>query len=198
MGILSGFLVVVNVIPYGIRVYQRKIHPVPTSWILWSFIGLALLLTYRSSGARANVWPALFGFTNPTLITILSVWRHEKWEKPEWYHWLCLVFGIGSLATWWFVRQREDLAQYALYLAIVADLCAAIPSLVLFKQEPEKDRPFAWFVFGAGWFVAIFAITEQTFANYALPVYMMVGSFISTCLLVYPRIKGRVPIKEWI
>jgi hypothetical protein len=99
---------------------------------------------------------------------------------------------------WWFVRQRQELVQYALYLAIVADLCAAIPTIIFFKKEPEGDRPFAWFIFGTGWFVAIFAITEQTIANYALPLYMMAASFIATYLLSAPRIKRGIPIKEWI
>ena len=70
IGLLSGSLVIISIIPYAIRVHQGKIRPVLTSWSLWSLIGLALLLTYRSAGAEDNIWPAVFGFTNPTLITI--------------------------------------------------------------------------------------------------------------------------------
>jgi hypothetical protein len=187
-----------NIIPYAIRVHQGKIRPVPTSWSLWSIIGLALLLTYRSSGAKANVWPAVFGFTNPTLITILSIYRGEKWKRPELHEWFCLAFGAVSLVTWWFVRQRQELSQYALYLAIVADLCAAIPTIVFFRREPDGDRPFAWFFYAIGYFIAIFAITERTFANYILPLYMTVGSLTATLLLVIPRIHRKIPLKEWI
>jgi hypothetical protein len=191
-------LVILSIIPYAIRVYEGKIRPVLTSWSLWSFIGLALLLSYRSSGADANVWPAVFGFTNPTLITIMSIWRGEKLKKPEVHDWLCFGFGVVSLLVWWFVRQSLDLSQYALYLAIVADLCAAIPTLIFFMKEPEGDRSFAWFLFAVAYFVAIFAIKDQTFANYVLPLYMTVGSLIATLLLVIPRIRCRVGLKEWI
>jgi hypothetical protein len=188
-----------NIIPYAIRVYQGKIHPVPVSWSLWSLIGLALFLAYRSSGAKANVWPAVFGFTNPTLVTILSLRYGEKWEKPkELYEWLCLIFGVMSLIMWWFVRQKQELAQYALYLAIIADLCAAVPTLIFFQRNPDKDRPFAWFFYAVGYFVAIFAITERTLANYILPLYMTAGSLSATILLVIPRIQRKVPLKEWI
>jgi drug/metabolite transporter (DMT)-like permease len=140
----------------------------------------------------------VFGFTNPTLITIMSIWRGEKLKKPEVHDWLCFGFGVVSLLVWWFVRQSLDLSQYALYLAIVADLCAAIPTLIFFIKEPEGDRPFAWFLFAVGYFVAIFAIKEQTFANYVLPLYMTVGSLIATLFLVIPRIRRRVGLKEWI
>ena len=65
IGLLSGGLVFASILPYGYRTYQGKIRPVPTSWSLWALIGLALLLTYKSSGAVSNAWPALFGFINP-------------------------------------------------------------------------------------------------------------------------------------
>ncbi len=198
IGFLSGGLVIASIIPYSIRVYEGKIRPVPTSWSLWSLIGLALLLTYKSSGADANVWPAVFGFTNPTFVAILSLWRREKWKKPEPYEWACLIFGVVSLGMWWFVRQQQELAQYALYIAMIADLCAWVPTAIFFKKEPEGDRPFAWLLFAIGYFLAIFAITERTFANYALPLYMTAGSTGSTLLLVIPRIKRRIPIREWI
>jgi len=83
IGLLSGALVFLSIIPYAIRTYDGKIRPVPTSWSLWSFIGLAVLLTYRSAGANANVWPAVFGFINPTLITILSNLEAGEMEEAE-------------------------------------------------------------------------------------------------------------------
>ena len=198
IGLLSGGLVVLSIIPYAFRVYQKKIHPVPTSWTLWSLIGLALLLTYRSSGAGANVWPAVFGFTNPVLITILAIRQKERWKKLESYEWACLIFGLASLTAWVFVQNSKELSQYVLYLAIIADLCAAIPTFIFFKREPMKDRPFAWICFAIGYFLAIFAITDRTFANYALPIYMSVGSSAASLLLIFPRLKNKTPLREWV
>ena len=195
---LSAGLVLVNIVPYAIRVYQKKIHPLLTSWSLWSLIGLALLLTYKSSGAKANLFPAIFGFTNPTLIAILAIRQRERWKKLEPWEWGCLVFGIISLVAWWFIRQRHELSQYALYIAIIADLFAAVPTLIFFKNNPMEDRPFAWFVYGIGYFLAIFAITDLTFANFVLPLYMSAGSITAAFLLAIPRIKQGVPLKEWI
>lgn len=199
IGLLSGGLVALSIVPYAFRVYEGKIRPVATSWLLWSLVGFALLLTYQSSGAKANVWPAVFGFTNPTVVVILSVWRRRgQWKKPEFHEKICFAFGFASLFVWFFVRQNQELSQYALYLAIATDLCAAVPTLIFFRQEPTGDRPFAWFLFAAGYFMAIFAITERTLANYILPLYMTVGATIATLFLVIPRIKRGIPIKEWI
>lgn len=196
-GLLSGSLVFFSIIPYAIRTYEGKIHPVPTSWSLWSLIGFAVLLTYRSSGAEANLWPAIFGFINPTLITILSLWKHGKWKRPNLPEQLCLLAGVASLGMWLTLRQNPQLAQYALYVAIVADICAAIPTIAFVWKEPDHDRPLSWFLYALGYFVAIFAIPQNTFANWILPLYMtLVGLVVAFPLALY-RLRRRLPLKQW-
>lgn len=200
IGYISGFLVFFSAIPYLFRVWQKKITPSPTSWLLWSIIGLALLLTYESSGAKDNVWPAVFGFTNPTLIFSFILLRQKGrlrkiTEKTDLY---CLVAGLVSLLMWTFLRKNPYLVQYALYVAIVADLFAAIPTIILYWKDPSEDRPLMWGCFAIGYGLAIFAINKHTFANYALPVYMLIGSSSVTVLLSKYRIKNKIPLKEWI
>jgi hypothetical protein len=190
--------VFLSIIPYGLRTYEGKIRPVPTSWSLWALIGLALLLTYKSSGADANIWPAVFGFTNPTLITILSVWRREKWKRPNVAEQLCFAFGILSLALWAFLRQDPKFSQIALGVAIVADLCAAIPTLQFVWTKPGDDRPLPWLLFGTGYFLVVFAIPKNTLANWGLPLYMTAVSFSVALPLVVHRLRQNVPLKEWI
>jgi hypothetical protein len=198
IGLLSGGLVLLSIIPYAIRTYDGKIRPVPTSWSLWSLIGLALLLTYRSAGANANVWPAVFGFTNPAIITILSIWRQEKWKKPNLAERLCFLFGVVSLVMWLFLRQSRELSQYALWVAITADLCAAIPTIKFVWTEPDRDRPFAWVLFGIGYFLAVFVTPENTFANWGLPLYMTAVSLSVALPLALHRFRQNVPLREWV
>lgn len=185
-----------SAIPYAIRVFQKKIKPNLVSWSIWSVIGLALLLTYRDSGATSNVWPAVFGFFNPLFITLLALWR-GMWEKPKKWEILCAAIGIASIVWWFFVHNESSQVQFALYLAIVADACAAIPTLGFVWKHPHEDRPFAWSMFGIGYGLAIFAITDHTFANYVLPVYMFVGASLITAILATYRVRKRLPITEW-
>lgn len=197
IGPISALIVFLSAIPYGWRVFQRKIQPNVVGWSIWSFIGLTLLITYDSSGAKDNIWPAVFGFTNPCLITILAVWRGErKW--PEWFEIVCLVFGVSSLTMWWFMRNEPSLAQYALYMAMIADTWALVPTVVMLWRRPELDRPMMWWLFGFGYGLGIFAITDHTIANYSLPVYMFATGSLVACILAAYRIKNRIPLREWI
>lgn len=197
IGAWSGALVFLSIVPYAIRTYEGKIQPVPTTWSLWSLIGLAVLLTYRSSGAEANAWPAVFGFVNPILITILSVWRQSKWKRPTLTEQLCLLFGAGSLVMWIFMRQKPNLAQYALYVALAADICAAIPTIIFVWKEPDRDRPLAWVIFAIGYLLAVFAIQQDTFANWIVPLYMSVVALVVAFPLALYRVRRRVPLRHW-
>jgi hypothetical protein len=190
-------LVFLSIVPYAIRTYEGKIQPVPTTWSLWSLIGLAVLLTYRSSGAEANAWPAVFGFVNPILITILSVWRQSKWKRPTLTEQFCLFFGAGSLVMWIFMRQKPNLAQYALYVALAADICAAIPTIIFVWKEPDRDRPLAWVIFAIGYLLAVFAIQQDTLANWIVPLYMSVVALVVAFPLALYRVRRRVPLKHW-
>lgn len=198
IGLISGLLVVASVIPYSIRTYQGKVQPNLTSWSLWTLIGLALLLTYKSSGAKANIWPAVFGFTNPLIITIIILRRYGVWKKPNRVEIACLVFGLLSLGLWLGVRENKEMAQYALYLAIIADSFAAIPTIVFVWKQPDGDRPFAWVLFAVGYLLAIFAITEHTFVNYILPFYMFFGAIIIALPLTLYRWRHKASLSEWM
>jgi len=197
IGAWSGALVFLSIIPYAIRTYEGKIQPVPTTWSLWTLIGLAVLLTYRSSGAEANAWPAVFGFVNPIVITTLSIWKGSRWKKPGRAERFCLLFGVVSLAMWIFLRRNPNLAQYALYVALVADVCAAIPTVIFVWREPDRDRPLAWVLFAIGYFLAVFAIPENTVANWIVPLYMILVALVVAFPLALHRLRHRLPLRHW-
>lgn len=197
IGLVSGILVIVSIIPYALRTYQGKIHPNLTSFALWSLIGLAILLTYKSSGAKANVWPAVFSFTNPILITFLVIRQRGRLTRFGTLEIICLVIGLISLGLWVIARGNVELSRYALYFAISADACAGIPTAAFVWKHPDRDRPFAWVLFAIGYALAFFSIAERTFANYILPAYMCSGSLCIAAPLILYRWKKKIPLSEW-
>lgn len=197
-GWLSASIVGLGALPYLWRVWEKKITPNITSWSLWSIIGGLVLLTYDSAGAKANVWPAMFGFINPVVITLAAIKQKSVWEKLTRIEYLCIALCVTTLIVWWFVRSNAETAQYALYLAIIADGCAVVPTIFYYWRDPGADRPTWWLVYGVGYGIAVFAITDHTFANYVLPIYMLLGATIVFTILSAYRIKNRAPIKEWV
>lgn len=199
IGLVSGSMVAISVIPYAVRTYQRKITPNLTTWSLWTLIGFTLLLTYKSSGAEANVWPAVFGFINPLVVTLLIITRqHGRLVKPDRVEVACAVISVTSFCMWLGLRQSKELVQFALFCAIVADACASGPTIKSIWAHPEAERPFMWGVFAIGYGLSVFAITEHTVANYVLPLFMCFPPLIVAFFLVQYRVKRKIPLLEWV
>lgn len=197
VGILSGVLVFASVLPYSLRVFQKKIKPVLVSWGIWSVLGLAILLTFKSSGAEDNVWPAVFGFSNPLLVTILAFWRGDR-RKPNHLEYTCLALGLSAIAMWVFIQHEQWLVQYALFVAITADALAVIPTIVYLLKNPMDDRPLMWMLFSVGYGLSLFASKELTLADLILPTYMLCGGMcVAIPLLIY-RVRRNIPVWDWL
>ncbi|MEK6833769.1 MAG: hypothetical protein AABY32_07030 [Nanoarchaeota archaeon] len=197
IGYISGVLVFLSGLIYIIRIYQKKITPNLVTWGIWAIMGLAILLSYKSSGAKESVWPAISGAINPSLIVILAFFRKHK-SSFSLLDILCGAFGFLSILWWGFTQGNPDKVQYALYIALLADLLAIIPTIIWVTKNPWEDRPAMWILFSLGYGLGIFSIKEQTFTNYLLPVWMLVMTLPVWIPLVKYRLKNKIPISEWI
>lgn len=204
IGIISGMLVFIGFIPYLMRVWQGKItHNSLTSWFLWSAIGFALLVTYDATGAKSNIWPAWGVFLDPTIIAVILVAKRKgKAGHVSMMDWICIILCIASLAGLWHCKVNakgsRELAAYSLYLAILADACAAMPIIIEAWKDPLHDRPFAWIMLVAGYFIDLFALPDSRFESYILPVSTCIIYSALALPLIMHRITLRYPLKEWI
>ncbi len=198
IGIVSGVLVFASVIPYVVRIIQGKIRPNIIGWSLWTFVGFTLLITYKGSGAESNIYPAFFGFVNPLLVTILSIVKRGTLTRLTRVEWGCVIVCAIALVLYFYASGEKKLVTYALYISLVADSVAAIPTLVQNTKRPQDDRPFAWGMFALAYGLGVFASPDLSVANLILPVYMfLTGGYIAIVLLMY-RIKHNIPRTEWI
>ncbi|MDP2630249.1 MAG: hypothetical protein Q8P56_02465 [Candidatus Uhrbacteria bacterium] len=191
-GIFSGVLVACSGIWYVARVFRAEVHPHITSWMVWTLIAVALLLSYGSAGAKEgdNIWAAVFGLVNPLVITVVALWK-GSWNKPDRIDWVCVTLALLSLTLWWFVQGDKALALYALLLALLADGFTTGPMIRAARKNPMIDRPGPWALFGIASGVNILAITEHTTANYVHPIYMLIGSLAVACFLWRGNVRAR-------
>jgi hypothetical protein len=180
------------------RTWQRKIVPNLVTWSLLSFISFVLLLTYKNAGAEESIWPAVATFLEAFCILLLILFRQKrtlrKLERNEIW---CIVIGLLSLTMLLFTQGHDIYANYALYLAIVADACALTPTILSVWKNPENDRPFEWIIFAFGYSVSLLAISESDIVLYIFPLYMIFSTLAVAVPLVLYRIRNGLPLKEW-
>ena len=218
IGGLSGFIVLVSGIQYMIRAWQKKVTPKFVSWGLWTLISFSVWLNYKSSGAQSNSWPALIAFVNTLLIFLIIIWKRKYEKGITNLDFFCLISGLisfsiwflltqwenlfqgewSNLAAWFSVQNQESLANWGLYVGILADAFAAIPMINFTWKSPKDERPGAWLLYSFGYGLGFFAVPFHSFSNDVLPIYMFLGAFTIALPLIKYRIQNKISFKEWI
>lgn len=189
IGYLGGIIGGISGIPHVIRVWQRRVTIKASSWAVWALCGIAQIITFV--GDTKAFWPLLGNAIFPliNLSYCLYYWRKYKGKLDGW-EWTCMILGITAMGLYVFVHFIPIMdKEYSNYIAILADGCALIPTLLFVWRNPMQERPLAWFLFTMGMIFATIAITDGRLASYALPVYMVIGSFLVWLPLVIHRLR---------
>ncbi len=169
-GLLSSIVLIIGGVPYLRDIHRKKVHPHILSWIGWSFItglgGSAML----ASGSR---WVVALMFANTLLCFVIAgyaiIRKAGVWSVSA-YDFLLFGLGILGLILWLII----GLPIIALVLAITADLCFGLPTIIKTYREPESETYFAWLASAISGLLSLCAIQNFTFSEIAYPGYLFV------------------------
>ncbi len=198
IGIIAGILIFGSNIPYATRIIQGKIKPKFSTWLVWTVIGLSIMLTYQPVSSQWSFWAVMFDFVDPLLIIFAMLYKNTNVFKFNTFEIYCMIASFILIAIWAIAKNIQLFAEITLYIAIATDLCAAIPQLQQVIRKPEDDRPFAWGIYACGHGLAFFATTHPTTADCVLLIYMFCMYTTITIPLVVHRIREKISWKKWI
>ncbi|MEK7579442.1 MAG: hypothetical protein AAB460_02855 [Patescibacteria group bacterium] len=197
IGRISGFLMVASIIPYLFGVYTKRIVANPISWGIWTLVGFAFLVSSVSAGvSKDNLWPIIFGFVNPLLVSVLALWKGTA-KKPEPFDWACATLGVLAITAWFFTKDEPTTVRFAMYIAVCADVCAGIPTARFLYGSPQMDRPLAWILFTTAWALALTILPEWTPEYVTIPLYMFTAGAVISYPVVRYRVVNRLSWREW-
>lgn len=170
LGLLSGVIVASCAVPYVYSILAGKTTPHPITWILWAFMGGLSLFFYWELGARDTIWIAVVNFVGPFIAAALS-FRYWNWKDGfNVFEYACLAFSIVSIVIW--IVSRDPVL--ALTFNIIADMFAALPTLVKVYKQPETESTWSWGVASVGAALSLVAIREWNYGVAVLPLYLFV------------------------
>lgn len=197
LGLVSQIVTAASVVPYVRGTLRGVIVPNRITWAIWSVIGISLYVTAKAnpnSDEIAVMFAAVLAI-NPSVIFFLAVWKGST-EPIGRMEMLAVLVAAIALALWWHTREAPGLSPTL--LAILADVCALVPTIRFVMQSPDQDRPAAWACFTVGSIFAILGTQQWNLESLVLPVYMALASLFIVVPLVRYRMKNRIPVREWI
>lgn len=197
LGIISQIITITSIIPYLIGIIRGVIVPNRVTWAIWSVVGITIWITTLTNPLSDHI-TKMFAFVlafNPTIVFVITLWKGstEPISKAERF---AILISAIAIMLWLFTMNSPGFLPT--FLAILADICALVPTIRFVNQYPDQDRPTAWMLFMIGSIFAISGIQNWNIESLILPVYMTIGAFLIVLPLVHYRIKNQIPLREWV
>jgi hypothetical protein len=189
LGIVAGIISFIAYIIYVRSIVRGESKPNRTTWWIWTFMGLVLLISYYFSGARNTIWAPLVEFIGPLIIAILSIKYGEGGVKDRTDVW-CFCGALFSIVLWIIF----DSPVIALVTNLAIDAFALVPTIKKSWNRPQGENFWAWFGTGVGDTMNIFAIERMSFGIVVYPVWMLLQDLVIIVILFKGKIKkfGRI------
>lgn len=194
-GLIAQFIIAIAIIPYIISIFRGTVKPNRISWFIWSLVGFTFWLVTPPTADEITKMLTLVFMASPTTVFVVTLFTGEN-KKPDSLEIFSLLTGATAILVWYLTKESAGITPTI--IAIIADLCALLPTLRFVYSVPEEETPFAWMAFFVGSTIALFAIDHYTLQNLLLPSYMALGSFSVVYPLVLYRIKMRTRLQSWI
>jgi hypothetical protein len=150
------------------------VKPNKVSFLLWSiapFIALAAQL--KQGVGLESLMTFSVGFF-PLLIFLASfVNKDAKWELSKFDLW-CGFLSIVGLILWMITR----IGNVAIFFSILADGLAGLPTIMKAYKYPETEIGWPWMMTVFGSILALFTISQLSFANSAFIFYVIIYNTI--------------------
>lgn len=180
---ISAMCVSISFVPYIYATLKGETKPVRMTWGLWSLIMIIGTLAHYRIGADKSLVFALVDTIGVSFVFLLTFFKGEAGHT--YIQRVSFVLCIVSIMLW---RYFAD-ASVGLYLSILADFLAAIPTFEHAYKKPHEETPVAYMLTAIGGTIAVIAEGFQRPIAVVLPLYIAsLNGAIATTIYVRRRL----------
>jgi hypothetical protein len=170
---------------YALRTLRGSVRPNPVTWLLWA---LAPGVAFAAQVARHVGLPALTTLSvglGPLLVFLCALSRPGfRTIRPNPAELCCAALSLGALVGWWITTEAET----ALALSILADGCAAVPTLVKCHRHPESEDRTVYALMALSAALTLITLPAWTFTAAGFSCYLL--TLCATLLILLWRRSG--------
>lgn len=177
--ILSGVCSVISMYPYVRNILWGKTRPSMVTFFLWTVLEAIAFAAQVKAGASWSLLLMGCVIVNTSIITVLAAigYGYRSYTR---FDVACALFCILAAALW----QATGDPVVAIIFAIIADLCAALPTIKKAHLDPDSENVAGWFWITLACLFGVLSSEIHDMANLAFPMYLVLVSGL-ICSLVY-------------
>jgi hypothetical protein len=171
IGSLGGFY-------YLYETIIGKAQPNRVTWLLWGLFPMIIFVAQRAQGVAGLSWATFAAGFTPFLILLASFLNKKAYWKTEPRDYYLMAAAIVGIVLW----ALTDSPNLAILFALLADLLAALPTVLKSYRYPQTESWVAYAISTLGFGLAMLAIPRVTFENYAFITYIFILNLLLAIL----------------
>lgn len=183
IGIFAAILSLSAIIPYIRGILNGQTKPERMSRIIWIMVGLILLASYYSVGARETLWIVIAYTVYPFIIFCFSI-KYGVGGLTK-LDIACFVGAALGALLWYFSHN----ATTALYIVACIDIIGFIPTINKTYYQPNTENRLAWQIGFAASVINLFAISNLRFEIAFYPIATVLVMSVMAILVTFPKLR---------
>ena len=182
---LSLLFAIIGYGGYIIDTWKGVTQPNRVSWSLWALAALVTLASQHKLNGGIQLLYTAMQVILPLTIFLVSFRDKKAYWKLTRYDFLCGAVSLVGILVLLFTHR--PLA--ALWLGILSDFFASIPTLTKCYTNPETESWRTYFFAVLSSLIAVLTVKPWAFVNYSFAFYVMLINVAFTLLILAPRKK---------
>lgn len=160
-----------------------RAQPNRVTWLLWGTFPLIIFVAQRVQGVEGQSWVSLIAGSTPLLIVAASLLNKQAYWKTQRRDYVLMAAAILGIVLW----AVTDNPNLALLFALLADVLAAVPTLIKAYTHPASESWLAYAISAFGFGISVLALQTYSFENAAFVLNVFLMNFALAVLSVRGR-----------
>jgi hypothetical protein len=179
--IVGAIISTVGGLSYLIDTLKGNVKPNKVSYLVWSIAPLIAFFAEMKQGVGLQSLMTLTVVFLPFAVFVASfVNKNAEW-KLTYFDVTCGALSLVGLVLWYITKS----GNIAIFLSILADFLAAVPTIVKAFNYPETESAWPYFTATISAALTLLTIQMWNFATYAFPVYILLVTLVISSLVQF-------------
>ncbi|MGB5105151.1 MAG: hypothetical protein WBP42_00390 [Candidatus Zixiibacteriota bacterium] len=160
-----------------------KAQPNRVTWLLWGIFPLVIFVAQRAQGVESISWTSFVAGLMPLLIVAASFFNKKAYWKSDPRDYYLMAAAIIGIILW----AITDNPNLALLFSLLADMLAAIPTLIKSYRHPQSESWIGYAISAVGFGISLLSVQSYNIESTAFVAYV----FILNGALAVMAVRGR-------
>lgn len=147
-----------------------KAQPNRITWLLWGFFPMVIFVAQRAQGIERISWTSFVAGLLPLLIFAASYFNEKAYWKSEPRDYYLMAAAVIGIILW----AITDNPNLALLLSLLADILAAIPTLIKSYKHPHSESWIGYAISAIGFGMSLLSVQSYSVESTAFVAYVFV------------------------